>query len=350
MVAFALSIEAPGVTAGPLSCGWSIDGSLAEPDVSLLSVASISSTSVWAVGWRALGDIDRTVTVHWNGAGWNVVPSPSPNGHYDVLLGVAGTSDTDVWAVGATGLSFPYGSLIEHWNGSVWTVVPAPDGVVGALNAVSADSPTDAWVVGDMDGIVAHWDGSTWSLVPTPVPDVILHGVAALSPTDVWAVGEDTAPNRRMVAMHWDGTTWTVLHLSAWELGDVSARASNDVWMTGNDGVNTAEARHWNGRRLPQYPLPDPGTEPWVDAVTAVGRGDVWIVGYQRLADFSYSPLAYHLQGRVWSVVSTPDVSGSDDFLYDVAADPATHRAWAVGTSNSQLGQFNTLVLNYFPC
>jgi len=159
VVALALSIEAPGASAGSLSCGWSIDGSLAESSVSLLSVDSISSTSVWAVGWRALGDIDRTVTVHSNGTGWTVEPSPNPNGHYDVLAGVAGTSDTDVWAVGTTGSSFPYGSLIEHWNGSAWTVVPAPDGVVGALNAVSADSPTDAWIVGEMDGTVAHWDG-----------------------------------------------------------------------------------------------------------------------------------------------------------------------------------------------
>jgi hypothetical protein len=86
-------------------------------------VTVLSGRSAWAVGEVALGG--HSLIVHWNGADWQRVPSPSPSSQGNVLTGVAATSASDAWAVGYAGSS-SIGSttLIEHWNGTTWTRQP----------------------------------------------------------------------------------------------------------------------------------------------------------------------------------------------------------------------------------
>jgi hypothetical protein len=63
----------------------------------------------------------------------------------------------------------PAGPLVLHWNGTTWARMAAPSpGRFGSLNAVSADSPADAWAVG-LDSatgaghtLILHWDGTRW--------------------------------------------------------------------------------------------------------------------------------------------------------------------------------------------
>src|SRR6266702_8897037 len=78
-------------------------------------------------------------------AAWTVVSSPSP-GSVNDLNGVASISANDVWAVGDTNQQ----TLTEHWNGHKWSVVPSPN--VGTHNnelfGVTAVSATDVWAVG----------------------------------------------------------------------------------------------------------------------------------------------------------------------------------------------------------
>ena len=61
--------------------------------------------------------------LHWNGAGWTEVASPSPGGTTGTALsGVDALSASIVWAVGSTA---PFGTggrtLILRWNGTSWT-------------------------------------------------------------------------------------------------------------------------------------------------------------------------------------------------------------------------------------
>jgi hypothetical protein len=87
---------------------------------------------------------------------------------------------------------------------------------------VSADSPTDVWAVGDYTPagdsvtltLILHGDGTRWSKVPSPNPggttigDSELYAVSALSPTDAWAVGQYDGLDRRLI-LHWNGSAWS---------------------------------------------------------------------------------------------------------------------------------------------
>jgi hypothetical protein len=66
----------------------------------------------------------KAVVLHWNGAAWKQVPSPSPRPSAE-LAGVAAASARSAWAVGytfnSTGSKPPPKALILRWNGTTWT-------------------------------------------------------------------------------------------------------------------------------------------------------------------------------------------------------------------------------------
>ncbi len=64
----------------------------------LFGVAPVSASDVWAVGQDVNG---QTLTEHWNGTSWNVVPGIDfdPN-NSTFLTGVAAITATNAWAVG----------------------------------------------------------------------------------------------------------------------------------------------------------------------------------------------------------------------------------------------------------
>src|SRR5207253_7101542 len=90
---------------------------------------AVSATDVWAVGFYGpFSGPTHTLVEHWDGTSWSVVPSPDPSASGSILYGITAVSANDVWAVG----DYPYGSagghvtLTEHWDGSSWSVVPSP--------------------------------------------------------------------------------------------------------------------------------------------------------------------------------------------------------------------------------
>src|SRR5579859_6470269 len=70
----------------------------------LNGIAAISASDVWAVGGSTLpgSNVGQTLTEHWNGKHWNVVPSPNEGTASNQLSSVAAISTNDVWAVGTT--------------------------------------------------------------------------------------------------------------------------------------------------------------------------------------------------------------------------------------------------------
>jgi hypothetical protein len=190
----------------------------------LQAVSADSSNDVWAVG-EAVGGTSgsfQTLIENWNGHKWSVVPSPNPGAQLNELLGVAAVSPTDVWAVGFSQAS-QFGStqtLTEHWNGSTWSVVPSQDASINdQLAAVAAVSSTDVWAVGkfisgsNVETLIEHWNGTSWSLVSSPAAG-LLAGIAVVSPSDIWAVGSFVDPNSGVtstVIEQWDGINWSVV-------------------------------------------------------------------------------------------------------------------------------------------
>jgi len=169
---------------------------------SLSSVAVISASDVWAAGQASGG---QPVFEHWDGTTWTAFSGPPISTAYVSVSGITALSANDVWAVGTTrgtARGAPYQTLSEHWNGTKWSIVPSPDPVAGndALIQATALSSSDVWAVGYDYGsaggaspLLANWDGTKWHAVPAPVPSGTqyneLAAVAALPTGTVWAVG-----------------------------------------------------------------------------------------------------------------------------------------------------------------
>src|SRR5262249_26248744 len=148
----------------------------------LNGMAVVSATDIWAVGYYDDSGVLRTFIEQWNGTNWSVVPSPNANALSNILFAATASGPNDVWAVGSyNDTGGQYESLTLHWNGTSWSVVPSPN--VGSLYGVSLTSSNDVWALNQ--GII-HWDGSAWSVSATP-PGSYLDAVAAISSNDAWA-------------------------------------------------------------------------------------------------------------------------------------------------------------------
>jgi hypothetical protein len=287
----------------------------------ITSLATLSDRDVWAVGFHLVNGSNVVLTQHWDGSAWSVVPAEMPFDPYSFFYGVTAISPGDVWAVGYTvdenGIIIS--NLIEHWDGASWQIVPSPNVAFrdNTLNAVDALSSSDIWAVGYIDTTAGkhhyapaalHWDGTAWAIVPTPAtPGANLLAVHMIASNDVWATGE--APSGTYT-LHWNGTLWSLVPspngaglVSA--LRGVSGTASNDVWavgVTGNSYLDYgALALHWDGASWAVVPTAATGGADPLSAVVALSPHNVLAVG-----SVGGAPLTERWNGRAWLVVPTP--------------------------------------------
>ncbi len=334
-----------------IHAGWvripTVDEGTADNVLNAISVHT--PQDIWAVGHAQ----QKSLTVHYDGAGWTVVPSP--NREYGIRLeDVVAIAEDDVWAVGWTGSNnFDDENIAMHtWrrHSTSWTIVPTPqpgDGI-DRLFAIDAAGPNDVWATGtygDFQGSylssIFHWDGTSWSIVAHPCHTYGgLTGITVLSPTDVWAVGNATT-------CHYDGTTWRVVPSPqpriefdeiAYPLEDVSGAGPKDVWAVGARVIDLpkrieyqAIAEHWDGSAWTLATF-IPGTQ--MLGVEAVAANDVWAVGTN-----AFGPLIAHWDGSEWSTVPTPEwgrggrLSGIEMARNEKSTSPGmrTGPLWAAG-------------------
>jgi len=183
---------------------------------SLTSVSAVSASSAWAVGSYDIPNVpypgeavDRTLILHWNGQAWSKVASPNRTTSgfdYDELTGVSARRG-DAWAVGYyfNAKAAAGRTLTEHWNGKKWTIVPSPNpppaGYPAGLSGVTTISGSSAWATGWWDQpngarrtFLMHWNGTRWRQVVSPNPGGTgyaneLTAVSGTSCRDLWAVG-----------------------------------------------------------------------------------------------------------------------------------------------------------------
>src|SRR5205823_4097488 len=106
---------------------------------------------VWVVG----GSGGHTITERWDGTAWSAVSSPSPGDYSNGFFAIAAVSANDVWAVGAdSSTTTNYQTLTEHWDGTQWSVVPSPNVSTynHSLSGVAAIATNDVWAVGSYLG------------------------------------------------------------------------------------------------------------------------------------------------------------------------------------------------------
>ena len=311
----------------------------------LKGVAAFDVNDVWAVGFTN-GNNDQTLTEHWDGSSWTIIPSPNQEA-FSQLSAVGGIATNDLWAVGSfhevPGFH-PERTLTEHWDGTQWSVVPSPNlQGLDLLNAVSAVATDDVWAVGEdslPNPLFMHWDGQTWSLVDPPSDAGPQFAVAALASDDVWSAGSGRTANNTSLFNHWDGTSWTTIPNPPITPGSVtiralSALAPNDIWAAGSlffescDDTcfesETVRVLHWDGQSWSVVNAPMAYAWSRLLGIAAESSASVWGVGLE-----SPHTIASHWDGTQWS--NAPSIQlGAATFFEGVSV--VAGDAWAVGWS-----------------
>ena len=265
----------------------------------LNGIGVVAANDVWAVGQAAIGSTYNTLVEHWNGVAWSIVPSPNVAGSSNVLEAISVVSANDIWAVGySTDSNFNNHSLTIHWNGATWSIVPTPGVNDDILFGVDAVASNDVWAVGrsqqEARTLTLHWNGSAWSVVPSPndsTEDNILFGVAAVTSNDVWAVGN--ACCSKTLAIHWDGIAWSVVPTPDFDpnatnqvLVGIVALSSNNIWTAGQyivplqGSAQFTLTENWDGSQWNFVPSPNaPNSNNRLHGITATPNGTLWAVG-----------------------------------------------------------------------
>lgn len=317
-------------------------------NVELRSIDAVSSADAWLVGSRFTGDQgEHPVIRHWNGTAWRSTPAYRGHG---ALYSVAAVSTDDVWAVGEYDTSGLDGSqvLAMHWDGAAWSQVETPTfpDQFNRLLSVSYISSTHVLVRGTsytgegaVSPITLVWNGTTWrqgSGAETSITDI-----DALTPNDAWGAG--AAMGDHAYAAHWDGRGWKRTRIpNLGPLEAVSAVGVNDVWSVGNREGFGGFFQHWNGQSWIEFQ--DPVSHDRLTGVSGSAADDVWATGY-----LGSTGVLEHWDGHSCSSVDNPGTPRTRAQLFDIVAVSSTD-AWAVGfydQSGRQGDQLRQLLMHW---
>lgn len=325
-------------------------------------VAAISDSDVWAVGFtETVYPHFKTLTEHWNGTVWSIVPSPNGNKNIGTLDAVVEIASNDVWTVG---------TVIEHWDGATWTLVakPAHNGVLSSITAISAN---DIWTVGTYydsqtsttKALTEHYDGTTWVEVhganPSTVSNV-LYSVTAIASNNVWAIGyfyrDDPpgSPDHQLIE-HWDGTKWRVVSSffhASYSPDAIAGDAANDIWAvgsqdTGDKHISDTFTENWNGTTWNPVPSPTIDRFDNLFGLTVISANNVWAVGRINTYNNIYNALIEHWDGTAWTIVKSKNPGAIQDTLYSITAVPGSGHLWAVGDQADSSSRTRPLVEYY---
>lgn len=283
-------------------------------DMTLSSIAMVSSTEGWATGSTLLPSYPPTtingrtsitivdgitfpVLLHYTGGKWTLVDN-APAAFGSILM----RPSDNGWAIGQARAPDNYGALALRYNGTTWnkmkdpafaslilqTIAEAPDGEVW-ITAVDYSQPGPD---GDAPAAVLHYDGSTWTREQISLANDRLLGLTMVSAHDGWAVGYDPGGTRA----HQTGPQWGLIvhyHNGVWEQQNTFASPSGDTFF-------------------------------YLSAVTMVSANEGWAIGQEGV-------IVHYLDGA-WASVQSPTTQA----LQSIAmVSPA--EGWAVGTNGTIL-------------
>lgn len=281
-------------------------------------LATRNQDDAWAVGYSFEDGQNEVLSAHWDGNEWALVAiSGLPPNYINPITGVPDQrtelsavttiSENDVWAVGHYVQNRVSRTLTLHWDGTQWTIVPSPniDGTDNYLYAVVSPSPGDLWAFGFASGrepweeqpITLHWTGESWVKIENPME--LTTGITAASATpskEIWVISGVVGNNSLLesAVRSSNGNQWTRTFLPKLEfpiVSAISALSLNDVWVVGNKrsdyppdaGPNRSSTRslvlHWNGTAWAEVPGPDPSYIQSLDSVVAADKDDIWVIG-----------------------------------------------------------------------
>lgn len=376
-------------------------------DPQLTAVSGDAPNDVWAIGSDGDATTWHSITEHWNGHAWSVVPLPQDApGNVDQINAIKAIAPGDAWAVGFATLPQPSPSagpsgngtgsiqsdqqsnshtplaalsggpansrvLLEHWNGQQWSIIPLANSYpaswgISRLNAISATSASDIWVVGSFEDrtgyvradprlgpfkpLVEHWDGTKWSIISSSAfPQYgLFEAVTAVSPHDIWITSASSEVGDPALSggtpdegtlLHWNGTQWqSVPQPQQTTLTSFSAITANDIWAIGEVFIGNTSSNviaHWDGTAWKTVHSPDASPAQAPDAgvslsgITAISASDVWVAGsaFDTSAQTAYQ-VVEHWNGQQWQIFPQDhnDDPGQIQGITSVAG-----KIWAVG-------------------
>ncbi|WP_242900772.1 hypothetical protein [Actinomadura terrae] len=175
----------------------------------LNAISGRSSRDIWAIGTyeNPTPTPNSLFALHYDGVAWRAVPMDQVADHTDGLYAspwsVVAVGANDAWMVGYTiGTGQRGGTLTEHWDGERWRIVPSPfddpsstPTSSGSLFKVTARAPNDVWAGGstytvDDDhptgrngALLLHWDGVRWTQDTTAPTTGDRNGISGISTT-----------------------------------------------------------------------------------------------------------------------------------------------------------------------
>jgi hypothetical protein len=183
-----------------------------------IGVAVASPSDVWFVGRRypvGARESEAALTEHFDGSSWTIVPSHVRSIGLARLTSVAIVSASDAWAVGYRSHGEGFQALALHWDGSSWTTTPTPSLGSSRLAGVTVRSSGEPLAVGDVAGepLSEVWDGASWAAQPIATVGLFstLTSAANAGNADAWAVGWrfGHVSGTRSLIERWDGMSWT---------------------------------------------------------------------------------------------------------------------------------------------
>jgi hypothetical protein len=210
-----------------------------------------------------------------------------------------------------------------------------------------------------------------WTIVPAPPTgqNAAFTAVTTTSDSSAWAVGSENAElngvGAKALIDHWNGTAWsrvTVPQPSGDGLNSnldaISADGPNDVWIVGTyeDKIsstffpNETYSPHWNGSTWSVVPMPLVGSSNvnaffQSNSIQVNSPTDVWAVGYYDPTGTAQGQtLTLNWNASAWVTVASPNASSGFSVLDSVATTPGATIVQAVGDSGAS-GATNPLAL-----
>lgn len=193
----------------------------------LAGVSCASASACMAVGSyftpsAVRGPHPHTLAAAWNGAGWRVIGTPTPDRAPDSELGfVSCATAARCLATGSFDFLTAASSspLTEAWQAGRWHVLRISGPRIPGFLGVSCGSASSCIAVGGTPlagterPAAERWDGRTLRPLPVPRPGSgNLNGVSCATPRSCIAVGSTIlAGTEYPAAERWNGKTWRVL-------------------------------------------------------------------------------------------------------------------------------------------
>jgi hypothetical protein len=359
------AVAEPAAAASSVS--WSVVPSANQsPEADLSGVSCTRPAACTAVGAYFAGPSYQTLIESWNGSVWSIVPSPNASANLNYLTGVSCSRPNACTAVGYDiDIRGDEQALIESWDGQVWSIAPnpIPSLTSSLLNGVSCPRPSACTAVGTHgfgQTLIESWNGQVWTVVPSPnvAPTHVddLNSVSCSRRSACTAVGYDVdrsgAPEHELIES-WNGQVWSIVpdpnpSLPSSLLNGVSCLRPSACTAVGTHGaVGQTLIETWNGSVWSV--VPSPSTSPTelndLTGVSCSRRSACTAVGYQIDSSRAQHMLIESWNGRVWSIVPSPDAPPNlINLLTGVSCDRRSGCTAVGSQENGHPTSFHTLI------